>query len=104
MLGGGYRQQEAGPGLHYIYARTNHAPWANYSAVRSSWRDVAAKACGSDEYNELSIEEDERNTGLKNSSGVSYIVTERKGYARCDSSKLTESEVSKLIAKGVIFH
>ena len=66
MLGaGGYNvQDELGPGLFYLYARSNHVPWANYDAARTTWRNGAEKACGSSDYDELSIRESERDTGL----------------------------------------
>lgn len=97
MLGGGYRQQEVGPGVFSIYARSNHTPWANYDAARATWRNGAEKACGSADYDELSIKESERDTGLQNSAGLRYLVTERTGFAKCDSSTLTEAQIKQLI-------
>ncbi|MCR2746502.1 hypothetical protein [Limnobacter parvus] len=99
MLGGGYKQEELGPGLFSIYARSNHAPWANYEAARVTWRNGAEKACGSGAYDELAINESERDTGLQTSTGVRYMVTERTGYAQCDSSTLSESEVQQRVNK-----
>lgn len=99
MLGGGYKQEEIGPGLFYIYARSNHAPWANIEAARATWRTGAERACASADYDELKIEESEKDTGLQNSSGVRYLVTERTGYAKCDSSTLSKEEIEKLIAR-----
>lgn len=52
MLGGGYKQEEMGPGLFYIYARSNHAPWTNLEAARTTWRTGAERACASAEYDE----------------------------------------------------
>lgn len=98
MLGGGYKQDELGPGLFYLYARSNHAPWTNYEAARATWRNGAEKACGSADYDELSIRESERDTGLQNSGGVRYLVTERTGFAKCDSTTLSSQEVSKAVA------
>ncbi|HEX4856256.1 MAG TPA: hypothetical protein VFV28_05550 [Limnobacter sp.] len=100
MLGGGYRQEELGPGLFHVYARSNHAPSPGIDAARVTWRNGAEKACGSADYDELSIRESERDTGLQNSSGVRYWVTERTGYAKCDSSTLSAAEVNKLINRG----
>lgn len=102
LLGGGYKQDEMGPGLFSIYARSNHAPWVNVEAARVTWRTGAERACGSAEYDELAIEEREKDTGLQNSSGVRYLVTERTGYAKCDSSTLSSSEVEKIINKDSI--
>lgn len=99
MLGGGFKQEELGPGVFYLYARSNHAPWANYEAARITWRNGAEKACGSAEYDELSVRESERDTGLQNSSGVRYLVTERTGFAKCDSTTLSNEEVNKAIAR-----
>jgi len=99
MLGGGYRQEELGAGLFYLYARSNHAPWANYEAARTTWRNGAEKACGSADYDELSVRETERDTGLQNSSGVRYLVTERTGYAKCDSTTLSVEEVTKAVTR-----
>ncbi|MCE2746827.1 MAG: hypothetical protein LW710_13105 [Burkholderiales bacterium] len=99
MMGGGYKQEELGPGLFYIYARSNHAPWANMEAARATWRTGAERACGSAEYDELFIKETERDTGLQNSSGVRYLVTERTAYAKCDSSSLSKEEIKKLIER-----
>lgn len=99
MLGGGYKQEEMGPGLFYIYARSNHAPWTNVEAARSTWRTGAERACLSAEYDELNIRENEKDTGLQNSAGVRYLVTERTGYAKCDSSTLSNSEINKIINK-----
>lgn len=99
MLGGGYKQEEMGPGLFYIYARSNHAPWANIEAARITWRNGAERACLSSAYDELSIREGEKDTGLQNSGGVRYLVTERTGYAKCDSSTLSGAEINKLIGK-----
>lgn len=100
MLGGGYQQEEMGPGLYYIYARSNHAPWTNIEAARITWRNGAERACLSAAYDELSIQEGEKDTGLQNSSGVRYLVTERTGYAKCDSSTLSDAEINQIIAKG----
>lgn len=99
MLGGGFKQDELGPGLFHLYARSNHAPWANYDAARTTWRNAAEKACGSSEYDELSIRESERDTGLQNSSGVRYLVTERTGFAKCDSTSMSNEEVNKAVAR-----
>lgn len=99
MLGGGYKQEEMGPGLFYIYARSNHAPWTNLEAARSTWRTGAERACLSAEYDELNIRENEKDTGLQNSSGVRYLVTERTGYAKCDSSTLSSAEINQIIGK-----
>ncbi|MCZ8015851.1 MAG: hypothetical protein O9274_09155 [Limnobacter sp.] len=99
MLGGGYKQDELGPGLFHLYARSNHAPWANYDAARTTWRNGAERACGSAEYDELSVRESERDTGLQNSGGVRYLVTERTGYAKCDSTTLSNEVVSKAVAR-----
>lgn len=99
MLGGGYKQEEMGSGLFYIYARSNHAPWTNVEAARSTWRTGAERACLSAEYDELNIRENEKDTGLQNSAGVRYLVTERSGYAKCDSSTLSNSEISNIITK-----
>ncbi|VWX36612.1 conserved exported hypothetical protein [Limnobacter sp. 130] len=99
MLGGGYKQEEVGPGLFYIYARSNHAPWTNIDAARTTWRNGAERACLSAAYDELSIQEGEKDTGLQNSSGVRYLVTERTGYAKCDSSTLSSAEINKIIGK-----
>ena len=93
MLGGGYKQEEMGSGLFYIYARSNHAPWTNLEAARTE------RACASAEYDELAIEENEKDTGLQNSSGVRYLVTERTGYAKCDSSTLSSAEINQIIGK-----
>ncbi|EDM82718.1 MAG: hypothetical protein CMN90_09655 [Sutterellaceae bacterium] len=99
MLGGGYKQEEMGPGLFYIYARSNHAPWTNLEAARTTWRTGAERACASAEYDELAIAENEKDTGLQNSSGVRYLVTERTGYAKCDSSTLSSAEINQIIGK-----
>ena len=37
-LAGGFESDEVMPGLHYILARTNFAPWKNFSAARKSWK------------------------------------------------------------------
>lgn len=102
MLGGGYKQEEMGAGLFSIYARSNHAPWANYDAARITWRNGAEKACGSGEYDELAIKESERDTGLQTSTGVRYLVTERTGYAKCDSSTLSDKEVQEMVNKDLL--
>jgi hypothetical protein len=99
MLGGGYKQEEMGPGLFYIYARSNHAPWTNIEAARITWRNGAERACLSAAYDELNIQEGEKDTGLQNSSGVRYLVTERTGYAKCDSSTLSDAEINQIIGK-----
>jgi hypothetical protein len=99
MLGGGYKQEEIGQGLFFIYARSNHAPWANVEAARATWRTGAERACASAEYDELKIQENEKDTGLQNSGGLRYLVTERTGYAKCDSSTLSKEETDKLIAR-----
>lgn len=99
LLGGGYRQDELGPGLFYVYARSNHAPNPGMEAARATWRNGAEKACRSAEYDELNIRESERDTGLQNNSGVRYLVTERTGYVKCDSTPLSSSEISRLINK-----
>lgn len=99
MLGGGYKQEEMGPGLFYIYARSNHAPWVNIEAARTTWRNGAERACLSAEYDELNIQENEKDTGLRNGAGVAYLVSERTGYAKCDSSTLSNAEVNKIISK-----
>lgn len=99
MLGGGYKQEEMGPGLFYIYARSNHAPWTNIEAARITWRNGAERACLSAAYDELNIQESEKDTGLQNSSGVRYLVTERTGYAKCDSSTLSDAEINQIIGK-----
>lgn len=97
MLGGGYKQEEVGNGLFSIYARSNHAPWANVEAARITWRNGAEKACGSGEYDELAIKENEKDTGLQNSSGVRYFVSERTGFAKCDSSSLSKAAIDKIL-------
>lgn len=99
MLGGGYKQEEMGPGLFYIYARSNHAPWVSVEAARTTWRNGAERACLSAEYDEINIQENERDTGLQNSSGVRYLVSERTGYAKCDSSTLSNAQIESLISK-----
>ncbi|MBU0782739.1 MAG: hypothetical protein KJ798_04645 [Gammaproteobacteria bacterium] len=99
VLGGGYKQEEKGPGLFYIYARSNHAPWPTLEAARTTWRTGAERACASADYDELAIEENEKDTGLQTSSGVRYLVAERTGYAKCDSSTLSSGEVGKIIGK-----
>lgn len=99
MLGGGYKQEEMGPGLFYIYARSNHAPWTNLEAARNTWRTGAERACFSADYDELNVRENEKDTGLQNSAGVRYLVTERTGYVKCDSSTLSNSEITDIINK-----
>lgn len=99
MMGGGYKLQEMGPGLFYIYARSNHAPWTNTEAARNTWRNGAERACLSAEYDELNIRENEKDTGLQNSAGVRYLVTERTGYAKCDTSTLSSKETNAIISK-----
>lgn len=99
MLGGGYKQEEKGPGLFYIYARSNHAPWTNLEAARITWRTGAERACASADFDELAIEENEKDTGLQTSTGVRYLVTERTGYAKCDSSTLSSSKANEIIGK-----
>jgi hypothetical protein len=99
MLGGGYKQEEKGPGLFYIYARSNHAPWTTLEAARITWRTGAERACASADFDELAVEENEKDTGLQTSTGVRYLVTERTGYAKCDSSTLSSGEVEKIIGK-----
>lgn len=99
MLGGGYKQEEKGPGLFYIYARSNHAPWTNLEAARITWRTGAERACASADFDELAIVENEKDTGLQTSAGVRYLVTERTGYAKCDSSTLSTGEVNDIIKK-----
>lgn len=97
MLGGGYKQDELAPGFFHIYARSNHAPFINIEAARTTWRTGAERACLSAEFDELKIKETEKDTGLQNSGGVRYLVSERTGYAKCDSTKLKPDEINKLI-------
>jgi hypothetical protein len=76
---------------------THHGPM--WKRPRSTWRTGAERACLSAEYDELNIRENEKDTGLQNSAGVRYLVTERTGYAKCDSSTLSNSEINKIINK-----
>ena len=99
VLGGGYKQEEMGSGLFYIYARSNHAPWTNIEAALATWRTGAERACASADYDELAIQENEKDTGLQNSGGVRYLVTERTGYAKCDSSTLSSAEINQIIGR-----
>ena len=85
--------------MFYIYARSNHAPWANTEAARQTWRTGAERACQSADYDELKVQETDKDTGLQNSSGVRYWVTERTGYAKCDSSALNAKQIEQLINK-----
>lgn len=93
-LGGGYSVDVVDERLYFIEAKTNFAPWKNFSAARKMWNKHATEACGSDTFTELAIEEHSYNTvpGVI----VRYIVSVKAGYALCADTAMSISDAEEL--------
>lgn len=89
-LGGGVQTAQVKPGLYSIYARTNWAPWSNYSGARSVWTKTAESLCGKVGYQEIGISEADYDTGKP--GPLPYIVTQRDGHALCDNAATSMEE------------
>jgi len=101
-FGGGVSSTEIRPGFFRILARTNWAPWSNFSAAKSSWQAVANSACGEGKWKEISFTEEARDAGIQQMGVLSYIVTERVGYALCQNAATTEAEAKALASANTL--
>ena len=100
-LGGGVSTTELKPGFFRIVARTNFAPWSNYSAAKSSWEKLANSACGEGKWKEIAVKEQAHDTGMNPLGFVPYIVTERIGYVLCRHSPITIQEAKSVVLEQV---
>ncbi len=89
-LGGGVQTAQVKPGLYSIYARTNWAPWSNYSGVRNVWAKTAESLCDKSGYQEIGISEADYDTGKP--GPLAYIVTQRDGHALCNNAATSMEE------------
>ena len=96
-FGGGFTSKEVKPGFFRIVARTNGGPWSSFSEARRSWADVANAACGEGKWKEMAIKEAAFEP--RSPMGIlSYVTTERTGYALCHGAATTEAEAESYSA------
>lgn len=96
-LGGGVQKSEIKPGFHSILARTNWAPWSNFSGAQGAWKSTADELCGATKYQEFGSWEAARDTGMQPMGVLRYIVTERFAYALCNDSQISLAEAMSLV-------
>lgn len=99
MAGGVYREALR-PGLHYVFVKSNVAPWTDREAVVRKWRDEADRLCGDAGHEDLRVEdrvEEEMPPMNAIVFRLPYLVSIRKGYALCASAGLSAQEALRII-------
>lgn len=99
MAGGVYREALR-PGLHYLFVKSNAAPWTDRAAVIRKWRDEADRLCGAGRHEDLRMEdlvEEEMPPMDAIVFRLPYRVSIRKGYALCATAGLSPQEALGLI-------
>jgi len=92
-LGGGFQDQKLGDGLFYVLAKTNWAPWENFSGANSTFLKRATELCGAD-YKVLGKDQ----ISYESLPGMrGYIISQVEGYVLSSKSSLKEEDAKKLM-------
>jgi len=95
-LGGGFTDTKIHTGVYALIAKTNFAPWSDFSAAHNIFKRRATELCGSEQFSSIKIIEREYEH-LPRALPPKYIISEVKGYIICETSKLTPSETEGII-------
>lgn len=93
-LGGGFSDTKLAAGFYKLMARTNFAPWVNFSGAWSTWNSRATKLCGEQEFENFEVEESSYNT----IAGEGYVISQVQGFILCAHSDLEKKEIERLVS------
>jgi len=94
-LGGGFIDTQLATNFYSLTAKTNFAPWENFSGAWNTWNKRAKELCGQQEFENIEVQESSYNTV----AGQGYVVSQVKGYVLCSGAKLEKTEIEELILK-----
>ena len=99
IWGGGIYREPLAPGLLYLVAKSNVAPWTNRGLVAEKWASEARAFCGGG-YRALRVGEridEEHDPMVVVGFSLPYLITVRQGFVVCDSAGLSDEAAAQLI-------
>ena len=87
LLGGGFIDDKIADGVYRIVAKTNFAPWTNFSAANKTFDRRAKELCVGEFTKFLMVESEYDHA--PSMGEVGYVISQVTGYAHCENSTLT---------------
>lgn len=87
-LGGGFYDNEIHERFYYIVAKTNFAPWTNFSAAHKTFNRRAIELCNSSNYTIIDVNESEYEH-VQTAGAAKYIISQVKGYVVCEPETMS---------------
>ncbi|TMN89511.1 hypothetical protein CWB73_01145 [Pseudoalteromonas phenolica] len=94
-LGGGFRDKKIAEGMYKIMAKTNFAPWLNYSAAHKTFNRRAKELCDGD-YQILRTTESQ-SEHMETEGLAKYIISKVDGYVLCENTLTSKEEAKRLL-------
>ncbi|CAI3801289.1 hypothetical protein [Rheinheimera sp. MM224] len=95
-LGGGFADHKVHEGLYSIVAKTNFAPWADFSTAHKMFKRRATELCKSENFKSVRVKESQYEH-IPTAGLVKYIISQVNGYVICNPEAITDEEAEKLI-------
>ena len=97
-LGGGFEDNNIGPGLFEVVAKSNFSLYENFPAAQKTFDRRASELCSGSGYSRFRLKKDtyEHYASL---GAAQYLISEISGYVLCSTTSLSTEEAQALITK-----